>query len=621
MDYDTIYDVDDRSIAFEKHTNGMLVSIAGPGTGKTLSLLRRSAALASSGEAPDTVCYLTFIREISNAFISDYIETFGQEAYEANKPRVSTLHSFACRLLRNWGHRIGYDGPLYFSSITAQDDDAAACLIEDLLPFVSNDNCKTASQLRGHFENIKGAWRDGSDPGELPRPVPAILDAALPLFRALRFFDWDQTVAVAHGLLSDTDTPPEWIDRIAHYFIDEYQDFNPAEQAFVELLAARAESVVIVGDDEQSIYNGRGGSPEGIRSLCADPSNDSVSLMKCYRCRHVIVEAANKFQITMGGAPRAMIPHKSGGEIQCLRFKSSKAEGHYLMQYLNDRIAELPEDPAPKDGIVCLFATRKALDTYFARLSPHVSCIRRSTSIPDDRLWLQRVLQLVATPNQRFVERLLLQSHIDNIKPRHRRLIVGRILAEDMAPSAACESLIEDGRLPGVAQTAGRSFCDLCRAASCCDYARIASAVAEKIHVDEELIIEHTRRMVAALEKAEQEDMIARVCDALLPQTANPTADPRSVLFITMHGAKGLTKKSVVMPGLEQAWMPGTAAGENLAEKQRLFYVALTRATDRVLITFPYSRAKGDPLNYPAPGRGDASSFIQDAGLICTYDA
>jgi superfamily I DNA/RNA helicase len=85
-----------------------------------------------------------------------------------------------------------------------------------------------------------------------------------------------------------------------------------------------------------------------------------------------------------------------------------------------------------------------------------------------------------------------------------------------------------------------------------------------------------------------------------------------------MHGSKGLTKKTVVLPGLEDAWLPGSN-DDNFAEKQRLFYVAITRATDEVLITVPRSRARGDPLHYDAPGRNEVSRFVTDSEITVQY--
>jgi superfamily I DNA/RNA helicase len=86
-----------------------------------------------------------------------------------------------------------------------------------------------------------------------------------------------------------------------------------------------------------------------------------------------------------------------------------------------------------------------------------------------------------------------------------------------------------------------------------------------------------------------------------------------------MHGSKGLTKRIVVIPGLEEACLPGEAAGDELAEKRRLFFVALSRATDRVLLTFPHNRGGNDSLNFDMPGRGTASPFIAQAGLAAVF--
>ena len=135
---DLTYGPNDRVRAFENHNTGFLISLAGPGTGKTFSFLKRIRALTARDILQDSVCYLTFIKEISNAFIQDYVQEFTRESYEANRPRISTLHSFACRLLRNQGFQIGYDGELYFINSVETETDAANTLLEDLLPLISS---------------------------------------------------------------------------------------------------------------------------------------------------------------------------------------------------------------------------------------------------------------------------------------------------------------------------------------------------------------------------------------------------------------------------------------------------------------------------------------------------
>ncbi len=167
---DLTYSPNDRTKAFENHETGYLLSLAGPGTGKTFSFLKRLEALTARGVLQNTICYLTFIKEISSAFIQDYIEKFTKESYEANKPRISTLHSFACRLLRNHGFQIGYNGELFFMNAAETGSDAANTLLEDLLPLVTEPACRTIPQLRNYFKDIKAAWRDTVDPSSLSAP-------------------------------------------------------------------------------------------------------------------------------------------------------------------------------------------------------------------------------------------------------------------------------------------------------------------------------------------------------------------------------------------------------------------------------------------------------------------
>ena len=125
--------------------------------------------------------------------------------------------------------------------------------------------------------------------------------------------------------------------------------------------------------------------------------------------------------------------------------------------------------------------------------------------------------------------------------------------------------------------------------------------------------------LIGELDEPDQEEAVSAFCDAVFPESATPAEDPRAILFLTMHGSKGLTKRTVVMPGLESALLPGNVPDEEMPEKRRLFYVALTRATDEVLITYPRTRARGDPFNYPAPGRGERCPFVTQSGIPLAY--
>jgi superfamily I DNA/RNA helicase len=435
---------------------------------------------------------------------------------------------------------------------------------------------------------------------------------------AFRVVDWDQTIPIVLDILKRADSVPDWIHQISHYFVDEFQDFNQAEQALILLLSSFATSTVIVGDDDQSLFSGRGGSPEGIRALYSSPAHDQVSLVKCFRCRENIVQAANRFQAFMRPNPRPMLPHKDNGSIISYRFKSTKAEFAFLTDLLTSYIAQMPDPLKPKQGSVCLFPSWKQLDFYFSNLSQNVPCIRRKFQPSPERLWLERVLHLIRRPGQRFRQRLLL-NRLEAVKPRHRNNIVHRVLERDCDVIEAIDSLLTDGTITGDAAVQCRLFCDFQNSIAEQDVATIASHIAMTLSLDQVQVGTGLELFLQQIELPEIDDLVTKYSDYIYPQSAQPPENPKSILFLTMHSSKGLTRRNVVLPSLEAAWLPSLDSLQDLNEKQRLFFVAITRATDSVVITYPLNRSKGDPMNYNTPGRGKVSPFVPAARIADVY--
>lgn len=611
---DELYDIDQRTDAIANYHDGVLVCLAGPGTGKTESFLRRVKTLTSKREVDvDKICYITFTKEITNAFVADYEE---RAEVEALKPRISTLHSFACRLIRNQGFSYGFDGPLHFMSIADKDDLRSQIFLTDLLPLVKGEKLKTVPRLRKVLEKAKEAWRANIDPDSLDQPVQTVLPLYRDLSRTYRLIDWDQAIPFAHTLFQNLEEPPSWIASIEHFLVDEYQDFNRAEQIFINSLnTITVKSMVFVGDDDQSLYSGRGGSPDGLKELYCSDRVDQISLVRCYRCKTKILNAANTFLATMRPDPRPMVPKHSGGELTCLGFKSRKAEIIYLAEFLKGCIAALPKDPKPRDGIVCLFPTWKALESYMTCLSKSdIPCYSRKTPPHPERIWLKRAIALICNPEQRFLERLFLED-FDDIKPRHKQAMIRLMMERNISPIEAMEILISTGKLSEAVTSVAQAFCELCRAFSSQDVDLITGKLAEHLSLKIPDLREQIDTFTQQLDGSDQEDIINALCDTFIPTSALQPEDPRAILCLTMHGSKGLTRKTVVMPGLEHAWLPGNAAEDKIDEKKRLFFVALTRTTNRVLITYPQTRPPKDPLNYKTPGRGQPSHFVSQSGI------
>ena len=617
---DSLYDVDERFRAFENHNEGILVSLAGPGTGKTFSILRRLAALLDADDiGADTICYVTFIREITRAFRSDFDNDLGNDDEINGVPRISTLHSLACRIIRNRGFSIGYDGELYFTNVAPFPDTfESRVFLIDLINVVNHPNLNTLARIRNALHPVKEAWRETIETDEL-EGLEAIAHAGyLELSRGYRLIDWDNTIPLAYQLYQVPENRQAWLSSIDHFLIDEYQDFNRAEQLLILAMVSNATSAVIVGDDDQSLYSGRGGSPDGLRDLFASDEVDQVSLVRCRRCASTIVEYANNFLNTLSPNPRPMLPFNDGGLVESLRFKSSKAEIDYLAQFLNACVRQLQEAPSPRDGIVCLFPTNNSLRFYYEKLSEHVPCYTTRLEIEESRMRLTHALSLCARPGQRFSERLLLEN-FTAVKPRHLQAITDLVIQRDISPVEACQLMIAEGSLAGLLLEALEKFVATCNSLSSRDPKLIADQIEDWTEVERPELVNQIDEFLTSLPEIDQETATSDLCDIAIPSTARPPVDPRAVLFLTMHGAKGLTKRTVVMPGLEDAWLPGTSEGASLEEKRRLFYVALTRATDQVLITYPANRARGDPMNYRAQGRSEACRFVAESGIPTRY--
>jgi len=182
--------------------------------------------------------------------------------------------------------------------------------------------------------------------------------------------------------------------------------------------------------------------------------------------------------------------------------------------------------------------------------------------------------------------------------------------------------LVRQGKLPSSAAEAASRYADLCRGISSLDPGFISNAICGHLQgASERNLAEKVSDFIGTIGDVDQDEAINDFCDWVLPESALPPDDPRAIQFLTIHGSKGLTRRVVVMPGLEDAWLPGPAKGADLAERARLFYIGLTRATDVVCITYPKSRARGDRLNFPVPGRRKVCRFVAASGIAEIYHA
>lgn|GEM_PF-928884 len=620
---DSQYSKDRRQQAVVDHQSGTLVALAGPGTGKTHSLVLRIRELTENrGIDSSHICYLTFIRDIARVFKDDLLREYPGKTMPQHVT-ACTLHSLACRLIRNRGHKVQLRGHLCILNLCDKYDplvEIAASDIQSLLP--KDSGIKTPAMMRQYLLSLKTKRQEGQSTTTLTSHEALVEGAYQAYSRALRLLDWDEVVPLASSLYVSEDDRPSWIDQYQHLLIDEYQDFNVAEQLFVELFSKSAVSRVIVGDDDQSIYSGRGASPKGIRQLVQDPNANSISLVLCWaRPPEQISLRANTFLSFMHTNPRLLEAVKPGGTVAIRSYRSAKAEADSLVEYLRGLLSQVDETAPPDDRVVCLFPQNKVLDQYrkeFESRGLRCKC-KDPSNLLDEKMWVRTLGRLAFQRSQPFLERLVLERFCA-IKPRHKRDVLVALLGGHASLSSAldwCERN-QGWRQPALSAISEyRSFVeavtsrDATQIALCIDSVLSGGRQCDPGYVDNFLDL-------ATADETMLEEYLDELVDSIYQDSDQEDGrvelEP-AVELLTIHSSKGLTRRHVILPGLEHYWIPGDKAGDTLEELKRLFFVGITRSAESLLMTYPRSRAQGDSLNHRRPGCLRLSEFARVLGV------
>lgn len=615
---DPSYPPEDRCQAIIDYRSGTLIALAGPGTGKTRSLRKRVRELVFNRSIdPASIAYITFIREITKKFDDDLREEFKDKEFTPGI-FVSTLHGVALGVIRNRGKLIGKTGHQEPLTADAREDLLARKLQEDIQWLLGKWDMKIGlKDLRSDVAKAKAQWQEGIQEPELSKRAQVTLDAFSQLAHIYKVLDWDQTIIYANEICERIPQLPPWIGRVKHFLIDEYQDFNPSEQGFLDYIMRGAESIIITGDDDQSLYHGRGASPDRIVTLAEDSALDHVNLVYSWRCATGIVEAANRFLRWMRDDPRELKTLIEGGGVEAFSFKSANAEAEHVVPYIAKLLDSIPESAPAEDGIACLFSTKKVLSRYKAVFDEQgIRCrVPKIVEVTDQQEWARILLRLAYLRSQPLLERALLQM-FPPVEPRYQRAVVETLIEHECTVGEAVAECLKGEHWSEDAISAGEGYQLLMESLTSGDPGEISKCM----HSIRDSQVECSPvRIEQFLEeaKANLEDAV----DSLLQEVFAPdegTEQPgvsEAVELYTMQGAKGLTRRYVILPGCEEIWLPRKAKGIHPEEEKRLFYVAITRAKETVLITHPWSRSAKDPLCMGKWRDREISPFVKRLGV------
>lgn len=564
---------------------------AGPGTGKTFTLMRRITRLLEEGVRPEQILVSTFTRVAAADLRNAVVEL---NAPGADQVRASTIHGLCFEIL-------GRNEVLEITGRVPRPllDFERRFLLED---FNASDY-GNIHQRRKRLKAFESAWaRLQSDQPGWPVDLTdrSFQNALLGWLRFHRAMLIGELVPEALRYLRNNPAAPE-LNEFVEILIDEYQDLNVAEQAVVDLLA-RSANLTIVGDEDQSIYSFKYAHPAGIENFHEENIGTvDKMLTTCRRCPASIVELSNNLiSYNTSQTHRELNIHSGNGqgEVRVVQWSDTETEANGLARFIALRVQAEQVRP----GRVLVLSPSRVIG-YAIRDALNKADIRAESFFQEQDLdgdpkkieesctqQAMTLLQLVARPSDAVALRCWCGFGSNNLRaPAWRR--IRKLCDEESLSPAEILADIRDGRraLKHGARLRER-LTELQERLQVLD-GLTGDELIDELFPDGDDRFQSLRESAMSVEDGADAATILDVVSSAVTQPEMP-ADVDYVRVMSLHKSKGLTADMVVVMGCVNGLIPRVdheLAQEKqrkvLEEQRRLFYVALTRARETLILS------------------------------------
>lgn len=636
---DALSDVQREAVT---HIDGPVLIFAGAGSGKTRVLTHRIAYLLGEKKVfPDRILAVTFTNKAAAEMKTRLGKMIGSAVRDL---WVGTFHSVCVRILRRDGKKIGIA-----SNFAIMDDTDQRSIVRDVLHDLNMDErqitpgaaldeiSKAKNQLQSpdQYESANTSFF-----GERVAQVYREYDRRL---RESNGLDFDDLIAKTIELLgSDLEVRTRYQNKFRYILVDEYQDVNFAQYKLCAVLAEEHKNLTVVGDDDQSIYSWRGSDYKNILRFEADfPGAKVFKLEENYRSTQTILTVANEI-ITQNEtrAEKKLFTNRAVGEIVTVYgAETERAEARYAIE----KIKELVREGAAYRDFIVLYRTnaqsrvfeegflgegipyrvvggtgfyaRTEIKDMMAYLRYIVNpadavAFRRIVNVPRRSIGQQTLASLVDAANaagvsvgqtvfdkemlrravpkkQKELERFA--DLITSLRERHEGLTISDLLVAVMEESGYIRELQGE---------------DTSDSRSRLENLQELIGVAKEFEGREE--------------GGSLDDFLSNV--ALISDL--DTLDPSSsfVTLMTLHASKGLEFPVVFLTGLEEGVFPHNRALTDLTEleeERRLAYVGVTRAMDRLYLSYAMRRTLfGNTFAHPKSRFLDEMPSVEVIGNV-----
>ncbi len=607
---------------------GPLLVLAGAGSGKTRVIAHRIAhVLGVRRVDPRHLIAVTFTNKAAEEMARRVEVLLAPVGVRA--PIVATFHAACVRILRAHIDHLGYK-----RHFTIYDEDDRQALVRELMRDHDLGDKTTASSIVHRISHAKNQMLSVADVeraarGPREEQIAAIYARYQQRLAASGAVDFDDLLLLTVKLFEQVPSVLEWYRGLwKHVLVDEYQDTNRAQYQIVRFLTSEHRNVCCVGDPDQSVYRWRGADIRNILDFEADyPGTRVIRLEQNYRStKRILAIAAGVIGHNLARKDKTLWTENAEGEPAAVyrawdeheesnfvaqRILSARGEkvafGDVAVFYRTNAQSRVLEDALRRGGIPYVivggvrFYERKEIKDTLAYLRLMLNpaddvAFRRAIAAPSRGIGPATLVRLgeVATREGRSLLSVAATPPADlTAKPR-------RVLEEFAAMVARVAPQRDAMPLP--------AFLDLVLGA--CGY---REALKQERSPEAEARLENLEELVAAAEDHSRladpslESFLDTV--ALVSDTDQLPEDARGVTLMTLHSAKGLEFPWVFLTGLEEGVFPharSIGSDEEIEEERRLCYVGVTRAKDRLFISYALHR------RVHGYGVGEASRFLRE---------
>ncbi|NQW19182.1 MAG: UvrD-helicase domain-containing protein [Chloroflexi bacterium] len=622
----------DRQREAVTHTEGPLLIVAGPGSGKTRVMAHRVAYLVGEkGIPPWKILAVTFTNKAARELRERCERLVG---VGSNELQVRTFHGFCSRVLRSDGERVGLKPE--FTIYDADDQAKVARRILDdfdidpkqfppraLLSVISDakNNMRSPAQLSKRTET----YRD-----EVAARVYEAYEGALHRANAV---DFDDLLLKTYMLL---ECHPEMLEkyqqRFEHLLVDEFQDTNALQFQVARLLVLKSQNICVVGDPDQSIYSWRHADPTNLTDFQSTFKNAKiVTLDQSYRSTQIILEAADSVIGNNDGRMEKNLwtENSRGTRITVAEAYNEDEEARLVLEAVNDLKSK---DGIGRNEIAVMYRVNAQSRTF------EVACNRegipyrlvggvkfydrkevkdilsflRVISNPADDAALERIVNVPARGiSDRSVAELRRVAVANNVPVLEVILDISRVQTGDEEPAAYYADL--NTRALKSVTAFGDLVTRFIEQSLALDTNELIDLIVERsgygamLREDKERgeeRMENLQELKASSEQFAGSEERGQLIDFLenvalvsdvdgLQGGDGSEVDEEAITLITLHQAKGLEYDAVFLVGLEEGLLPHSRSIDDpsqLEEERRLLYVGMTRARKRLYMFRAFQR-------------------------------